>query len=217
MQHSSAAASVPPLGVSHSDCPAACLQPVCPCVPPKHSHIAQVIFYPNVPVSPVASPACSTPCVNTHTHAHPGFQAVVDFSFKGGNTGFPVRAPPILQRGDFSLCTTNVRGALRRQAHRPACAPLSPPPRPAPPRCLQHTSHISQHLSGMGQAGSWLAHHTSTSCCCCCCPPVRIVASALRLSAHGITPPPLTPWPRVTPLLSAGHHELPQRPLQLGP
>jgi hypothetical protein len=37
-----------------------------------------------------------------------GFQAVVDFAFKGGNTGFPVRAPPILVKGDFSLCFTNV-------------------------------------------------------------------------------------------------------------
>lgn len=37
-----------------------------------------------------------------------GFQAVVDFAFKGGNTGFPVRAPPILVKGGFSLCFTNV-------------------------------------------------------------------------------------------------------------
>lgn len=37
-----------------------------------------------------------------------GFQAVVEFAFKGGNTGFPVRAPPILVKGDFSLCFTNV-------------------------------------------------------------------------------------------------------------
>jgi hypothetical protein len=37
-----------------------------------------------------------------------GFQAVVDYAFKGGNTGFPVRAPPILQRGGFTLCATNV-------------------------------------------------------------------------------------------------------------
>ena len=37
-----------------------------------------------------------------------GFAAVVEFAFKGGNTGFPVRAPPILQRGGFSLCGTNV-------------------------------------------------------------------------------------------------------------
>lgn len=33
---------------------------------------------------------------------------MVDFAFKGGNPGFPVRAPPILQRGGFSLCGTNV-------------------------------------------------------------------------------------------------------------
>jgi hypothetical protein len=39
---------------------------------------------------------------------------VVDYAFKGGNTGFPVRAPPILQRGGFTLCATNVSGQACR-------------------------------------------------------------------------------------------------------
>jgi len=39
---------------------------------------------------------------------HEGFNAIVDFCFKGGNKGFPVRAPPILQRGDFLVCNTPV-------------------------------------------------------------------------------------------------------------
>ncbi len=40
-----------------------------------------------------------------------GTDAIVRFAFQGGapTSGFPVRAPPILQRGDFLLCGTNVR------------------------------------------------------------------------------------------------------------
>ncbi|KAF8071007.1 Beta-carotene ketolase [Scenedesmus sp. PABB004] len=37
-----------------------------------------------------------------------GFKAVAAFCWEGGNEGFPVRAPPVLQRGAFSLCGTNV-------------------------------------------------------------------------------------------------------------
>uniref|UniRef100_A0A383VC28 Glutathione transferase n=1 Tax=Tetradesmus obliquus TaxID=3088 RepID=A0A383VC28_TETOB len=37
-----------------------------------------------------------------------GFDSVVQFCFKGGNKHFPVRAPPVLQKGDFVLCGTNV-------------------------------------------------------------------------------------------------------------
>lgn len=42
------------------------------------------------------------------SYAHPGFESIVEFCFKGGNKGFPVRAPPVLQRGEFALCGTNV-------------------------------------------------------------------------------------------------------------
>jgi hypothetical protein len=37
-----------------------------------------------------------------------GYQAVEQFVWEGSNKGFPVRAPPVLQKGDFVLCGTNV-------------------------------------------------------------------------------------------------------------
>jgi hypothetical protein len=37
-----------------------------------------------------------------------GFDSIVEFCFKGGNKHFPVRAPPVLQKGDFVVCGTNV-------------------------------------------------------------------------------------------------------------
>ncbi|EFJ44478.1 hypothetical protein VOLCADRAFT_95137 [Volvox carteri f. nagariensis] len=37
-----------------------------------------------------------------------GMQSVIDFTWKGGNTGFPVRAPPAIRRGDFVLSNTPV-------------------------------------------------------------------------------------------------------------
>ncbi|GFR48365.1 hypothetical protein Agub_g10255, partial [Astrephomene gubernaculifera] len=37
-----------------------------------------------------------------------GFQAVMDFCWKGGNSGFPVRAPPAVRKGDFVLSNTPV-------------------------------------------------------------------------------------------------------------
>lgn len=33
-----------------------------------------------------------------------GFKLVSNFFWHGGNTGFPLRAPPAIQRGDFVLC-----------------------------------------------------------------------------------------------------------------
>jgi hypothetical protein len=33
---------------------------------------------------------------------------VVQHVFQGGSKGFPLRAPPVLQKGDFVLCGTNV-------------------------------------------------------------------------------------------------------------
>lgn len=36
-----------------------------------------------------------------------GFQGIVDFCFKpGANKGFPLRAPPAVQHGDFIICNT---------------------------------------------------------------------------------------------------------------
>ncbi|KXZ42755.1 hypothetical protein GPECTOR_120g422 [Gonium pectorale] len=37
-----------------------------------------------------------------------GMVSIIDFCWKGGNTGFPVRAPPAIRRGDFVLCGTPV-------------------------------------------------------------------------------------------------------------
>ncbi|GLC46199.1 hypothetical protein PLESTM_001839600 [Pleodorina starrii] len=37
-----------------------------------------------------------------------GMQSVIDFCWKGGNPGFPVRAPPAIRRGEFVLCGTPV-------------------------------------------------------------------------------------------------------------
>jgi hypothetical protein len=33
---------------------------------------------------------------------------VADFVWKGGNTGFPITAPPAIKRGEFVLCATPV-------------------------------------------------------------------------------------------------------------
>jgi len=35
-----------------------------------------------------------------------GFQAVIDWTWQGGNTGFPVRAPPAVVHGDYVVCNT---------------------------------------------------------------------------------------------------------------
>ena len=35
-----------------------------------------------------------------------GFEAVAGFFWKGGNTHFPARAPPAVQKGEFVLCNT---------------------------------------------------------------------------------------------------------------
>ncbi|GIL94786.1 hypothetical protein Vretimale_744 [Volvox reticuliferus] len=54
---------------------------------------------------------------HTHTHTHtlhactlydPGMPVVIEFCWKGGNTGFPVRAPPAIRKGDFVLSNTPV-------------------------------------------------------------------------------------------------------------
>ncbi|GLI60934.1 hypothetical protein VaNZ11_003170, partial [Volvox africanus] len=61
--------------------------------------------------------------------------AVIDFCWKGGNTGFPVRAPPAIRRGDFVLSNTPVIMAyLGRQFG-------------MMPGSLEDTTHVEQVLA----------------------------------------------------------------------
>lgn len=66
------------------------------------------------------------PC---HAPLRAGFQGVVEFVFQGGNKAFPLRAPPAIVHGDFTLWVQCVCACLRpqpadRQAlHMPSAAP----------------------------------------------------------------------------------------------
>lgn len=68
----------------------------------------------------------SPPAPHTQTSSNlllpgPGFQSVVQYVFQGGNKGFAVRAPPVLQKGDFVLCGTNVSRQDLSSQHQFVC------------------------------------------------------------------------------------------------
>lgn len=47
-----------------------------------------------------------------------GFEGIVDFCFKGGNKGFPLRAPPAIERSGFVMCFTNpIQVSARTSMH----------------------------------------------------------------------------------------------------